>query len=43
MSGLKRVHKDKNPVFCVITPLKPGDKISKDTKVTVKRNDYPFI
>lgn len=43
MSNLKRIHKDKNPVFCVITPLLPGDKISKDTKITVKRNDYPFI
>lgn len=31
------------PEFCVITPLRVGDKISKDTKVSVKRNKKPFI
>lgn len=40
---LKKIHGDKNPIFCVITPLKPGDKISKETKISVKRNNYPFI
>jgi len=40
---LKIIKEDKNPVFCVITPLKSGDKISKNTKISVKRNKYPFI
>lgn len=33
----------KKPEFAIITPLRPEDKISKDTKVTVKRNQLPFI
>lgn len=42
-NNFKIVREDKNPVFCVITPLKSGDKISRDTKISVKRNKYPFI
>lgn len=40
---LNIVKQDKNPEFCIITPLKPGDKVSRDTKISVKRNDKPFI
>lgn len=40
---LNILRQDKNAEFCIITPLKPGDKISRDTKISVKRNDKPFI
>lgn len=32
-----------NPDILVITPLLTGRKISKETKVSIKRNDVPFI
>ena len=34
---------DPNAKFIVVTPLLPGHTISRDTKVTIKRNKYPFI
>lgn len=37
------IHKDKNPEFCIITPLRVNDKISKETKTSVKRNKTPFV
>jgi hypothetical protein len=39
----KIFHECEKPVILVITPLKPGDKISRETKVTTKRNDIPFV
>ncbi len=39
---LKIVQKCKNPEILVITPLKRGDKISKDTKKSIKRNKTPI-
>ena len=38
-STIKQSYK---PKYLVITPLKPGDKISKETKETIKRNKLPF-
>ena len=38
----KIIREDKNAKFLVITPLYTGHKISRDTKVTIKRNKYPF-
>lgn len=42
---IKKVHQNskKNPEILIITPLRPTDKISKETKVSVKRNNTPFI
>lgn len=40
---LKIIKEHKDPVFCIITPLRPEDKVSKDTKISVKRNKTPFI
>lgn len=40
---LNILRQDKNAEFCIITPLKPGDKVSRDTKISVKRNKKPFI
>jgi hypothetical protein len=31
-----------NPKYLVITPLKPGDKISRDVKKTINRNKLNF-
>lgn len=39
---LTTIHKSKSPKFLIITPLKEGDKISKETKKTVKRNTISF-
>lgn len=39
---LKVIQETKNPLFLVITPLKPNDKISKETKISIKRNRYAF-
>ncbi|MFW6046353.1 MAG: hypothetical protein ACOCP4_00920 [Candidatus Woesearchaeota archaeon] len=36
---LKFVERHKKPEVCIITPLRPQDKISKETKITVKRNN----
>ena len=38
----KVIRKSKSPKYLVITPLKTGDKISKKTKKSVKRNKLPF-
>ncbi len=40
---LKIVEKHKNPEICIITPLRPKDKISKETKISVKRNKKSFV
>lgn len=40
---LKILHQDKNPEFAIITPLLPDDKISRKTKVTIKRNKKPYV
>ena len=34
---------NKQPEILVITPLKSGDKISKNTKKSIKRNKTPFV
>ena len=39
---MRIIKKSEDPKFLVITPLKVGDKISKETKKSVKRNNYPF-
>jgi hypothetical protein len=39
---LKIIKKCNDPKVLVITPLKKGDKISKDTKKSIKRNKTPF-
>ena len=39
----KIIHEDKNPMLMIVTPLRPEDKISKKTKITIKRNEIPFI
>ena len=31
-----------DPKYLVITPLKPNDKISKETKRTIKKNNLSF-
>jgi hypothetical protein len=33
----------KNPEILVITPLRISDKISKETKISIKRNKVNFI
>lgn len=40
---IKKIVDYKNPKYGIITPLKSGDKISKITKITVKRNKLPFV
>lgn len=39
---LRIIKKSNNPKYLVITPLKEGDKISKVTKKTIKRNEIAF-
>ncbi len=39
---IKRIVKCKNPEILVITPLGIGDKISRETKKSIKRNKTPF-
>ena len=39
---IKRIVKCKNPEILVITPLGIGDKVSKETKKSIKRNKTPF-
>jgi len=34
---------NKNPKVLVVTPLLPGHKISRDTKITIKRNNTPIL
>lgn len=36
------VENHKNPSLLVVTPLRPTDKVSKETRVSVKRNDVSF-
>lgn len=40
---LKIIRECKDPEVLVITPLLPGRKISKETKVSIKRNETPYI
>ncbi len=42
MNRLRTIVKCKNPEILLITPLKIGDKVSKDTKKSIKRNKVPF-
>ena len=39
---LKIIKKTKKPKFLVITPLRPGDMISRKTLTTVKANNTQF-
>lgn len=39
---LKFLKESNDPKVLVITPLLPGHKVSRDTKVTIKRNDIEF-
>jgi hypothetical protein len=38
----KEIKKSKSPKFLVITPLKVGDTISKETKKSIKENKIQF-
>lgn len=40
---IKTLRSDKNPRLLVITPLRVGDKVSKTTKKTIKRNKTPML
>ena len=40
---IKIVKADKNPQILVVTPLLPEHGISKETKISVKRNKTPFF
>ena len=39
---IKTIVRCKNPEILVITPLRKGDKVSKSTKKSLKRNKVPF-
>ncbi len=41
--SFKIIKQDIDPKFAIVTPLRPSDKISRDTKVSLKRNDIPLI
>lgn len=42
MIGMKIIHQRTSPKFLIVTPLRVGDKISKETLKTIKRNETPF-
>ena len=42
MNEIKIIKQDKNSKILVVTPLLPKHKISKDTKITLKRNKTPI-
>ncbi len=42
MNKFKIIKESKNPKVVVITPLLPGDKISKETKRSIKRNSIEY-
>lgn len=42
MNQIKIIKQDKGSKILVVTPLLPGHKISKNTKVTLKRNKTPI-
>jgi len=42
MNSIKILKQDKGSEILVVTPLLPGHKISKNTKVTLKRNKTPI-
>lgn len=42
MNEIKILKQDKGSQILVVTPLLPGHKISKETKVTLKRNKTPI-
>jgi len=42
MQKITVIKESKNPKVLVVTPLLPGHKISKETKVTIKRNSIPL-
>jgi hypothetical protein len=41
--SLKIVKECKDPLILVVTPLFTGHHISRETKVSIKRNDTPFL
>jgi hypothetical protein len=43
MNTLNLIKDCKNPEILVITPLRVSDKISKETKISIKRNKVNFI
>lgn len=40
---LKIIRECKNPDILIITPLLTGHTISRETKISIKRNDIPYI
>lgn len=43
MNQIDIIREDKNPQVLVVTPLLPGHKVSRDTKVSIKRNETPIV
>ncbi len=43
MNQIDILKEDKNPQVLVVTPLLPGHKVSRDTKISIKRNETPFV
>lgn len=43
MNQINIIKEDKNPQVLVVTPLLPGHKVSRETKITIKRNETPFV
>lgn len=43
INNVKIIHEDKDPEVLIVTPLKPGHEISKETKKTIKRNDIKYL
>lgn len=42
MINVKELITHKNPKVLVVTPLLEGHKVSRETKITIKRNEIPF-
>ena len=42
MINVKELITHNNPKVLVVTPLLEGHKVSRETKVTIKRNEVPF-
>jgi hypothetical protein len=43
VTEIKIIHECKNPKVLVLTPLLPGHEISRETKISLKRNDVDFF
>lgn len=43
MGNLKILREDENPEILILTPLLTGDRISKETKKSIRRNETSFV